>query len=127
MIFEEALTALRQGAKIWHPTFSDDEYLMACRLGLIGDDTPIKDKPISIVRIKSGVEHENMGGKLLYIAKIKRQLKEILTEEDYKKYHTVWTDIDIGEIFDDDIFQCPQLNLFLVMSDEWKLFKEPTC
>jgi hypothetical protein len=121
MKFEEALAALREGAKIWHPTFADDEYLSACRVGFIGDDTPLEDKPISIARIKGDRQHDSMAGRLNYVAKIKRQLKAILTEEDYKKYHNIYTEMNISKIFDDDFFEFPQLNLFLVMSDEWKI------
>jgi hypothetical protein len=122
MKFEEALTALREGAKIWHPTFSDDEYLAACRVGFIGDnDTPLEEKPISIVRMKGDRQADDMAGVLNYVAKIKRQLKKILTEEDYKKYHNMYTEMDIADIFDKDIFKFPHLNLFLIMSDEWKI------
>ena len=122
MIFEEALGALRAGAKIWHPSFADDEYLTACRVGLMGDnETPIHEKPISIAKIKGERLTDTMSGKLAYIARIKGQLKKILTEEDYKKYHNIYTEMDIGNIFDNDIFAFPQLNLFLVMSDEWKI------
>lgn len=121
MKFEEALSALREGAKIWHPRFSDDEYLSACRVSLIGDNTPLNEKPMSIVKIKNGRQSDDMAGKFNYVAKIKMQLKKILTEEDYKKYHNFYTEIDISEIFDNDLFAFPQLNLFLVMSDEWKI------
>lgn len=121
MKFEEALTAMREGGKIWHPTFSDDEYLTACRVSLIGDDTSIDEQPISIVRMKGGRQADQMAGRLNYVGKIKKQLKNILTEEEYKKYHNIYTEIEISKIFDNDIFVFPQLNLFLVMSDEWKI------
>lgn len=96
---------------------------MACRVGFIGDDVPFDEKPISIVKMKGDREADEMAGKLNYIAKIKRQLKAILDEEDYKKYHNLYTEIDIGRIFDDDIFAFPQLNLLLVMSDDWEVFE----
>lgn len=121
MKFEEALTALREGAKIWHPSFSADEYLSACRVGLELDNSPIDELPISIVRVKGDRQHDTMAGRLLYVARIKRQLKNILTEEDYKKYHNIYTEIEISRIFDDGIFETPQLSLFLIMSDEWKV------
>lgn len=34
MKFEEALTALRKGAKIRHPSMPDDEYLSGCYITL---------------------------------------------------------------------------------------------
>jgi hypothetical protein len=122
MKFEEALAALREGAKIWHPTFADDEYLAACRIGLIGDDTPLEERPISIVRIKGDRQHDSMAGKLNYVAKIKRDLKKILSEEDFKKYHRcLWTEIEISKIFDEDVFMYPQLNLLLIMAEDWEI------
>ncbi len=124
MKFEEALTALREGAKIWHPTFADDEYLGVCRVGFAGDDTPLHEKPLSIAKIKGDCVADEMAGKSNYVGKIKRQLKKILSEEDYKKYHNVYTEMDIADIFDNDIFLYPQLNLFLVMSDKWKILSE---
>lgn len=121
MKFEEALTALRKGAKIWHPTFAEDEHLSACRVGLMDNDTSLDRKPLSIVKIKNGRQHDEMAGKFNYVGKIKRQLKKILTEEDFKKYDNIYIEMDISEIFDKDLFAFPQLNLFLVMSDEWKI------
>lgn len=134
MKFEEALAALREGSKIWHPTFADDEYLTGCYIyiGLFdeigGPREPTlkeveeaKEHGMSIVKIKGDRQADEMAGILNYVGKIKKQLKNILTEEDYKKYHNVYTEIDIGKIFDNDIFKFPQLNLFLVMSDEWKI------
>lgn len=125
MKFEEALAALRKGAKIWHPKFADNEYLVACRVGLIGDnETPLEDRPISITRIKGGRPADDMEGVLNYVAKIKKQLKKILTEEDYKKYHNIYTEMDLADIFDKDIFKFPHLNLFLIMCDDWKILDE---
>jgi len=121
MKFEDALIALKSGKKIWHPTFSNDEYLAACVVGLIGDDTPFDEKPMSIVKIKGDRQADIMAGRLNYIAKIKRQLKKILNDEDYKKYHNMYTEIEIGQIFDEDIFKFPQLNLLLIMSDDWEV------
>lgn len=60
MKFEEALSALRQGAKIWHPGMPDDEYYMPCRIALHGEPIPIDDMPISIIWMKSGRQHPDM-------------------------------------------------------------------
>lgn len=125
MKFEVALAALREGAKIWHPTFADDEYLVACRVSFIHDAIPFEGRPISIVRMKGDRQHDNMAGKLNYVAKIQHELKKILTEEDFKKYYkNLYTEIEISKIFDEDVFRFPQLNLFLVMSDDWKILNE---
>jgi ribosome biogenesis GTPase A len=122
MTFEEALKQLREGKKIRSPYFAKDEYLEACRVGLIFDDTPIDKKPISIVRVKDGRQHDSMAGKLNYVAKIKRELKKVLSEEDYKKYHRdIFTEIEISKIFDEDVFLYPQINLLLIMRDDWEV------
>jgi hypothetical protein len=122
MNFEAALSAMRAGAKIWHPTFSNDEYLMSCRLGYIGDDiTPLNEKPISIIKIKGNNQSDDMDGVLNYMFKIKKQLRKILTENDYKKYINAHAESEIEKIFDKNIFKFPQLNLFLVMSNKWTI------
>ena len=123
MKFEQALAALREGKKIRHSSFETDEYFMACHVGLVGDDTPFNEGPISIVKMKGDKLHESMIGVLGSIAKIKKQLKEILTEDDYKKYHNIYTDLKIAEIFDDNLFRFPQLNLGLVMCDDWEIIE----
>lgn len=125
MKFEEALVALREDKKIWHPTFADDEYLCGCYVSLPGEDFEEikKTRDISIVRIKGDRQHDCMTGKFNYVVKILRDLKKVLTEEDYKKYHKdLGTQIEISKIFDEDVFMYPQLNLFLVISDEWEIY-----
>ncbi len=124
MKFEEALSALREGKKIRHRTFADDEYLQACRVGIKGCDFYNQDLPLSIVKMKGDRQADEMAGVLNYVAKIKRQLKAILTEEDYKKYHNVYDEIQISKIFDNDIFKYPQLNLLLVMCDDWEIIND---
>lgn len=124
MIFEEALKALREGKKITHKYLGEDIYLAGCYVGFPGEDLEEqKKRGKSIVKMKGDIQADEMIGKLCYIAKIKRQLKNILDEEDYKKYHNMYTEMDIGMIFDNDIFNYPQLNLFLVMSDEWEIME----
>ena len=95
MIFEEALKLMREGEKITHPYFEKDEYFSACRIGIIGDDkTPIEERPISIVKMKGEYEHPDMR----------------------KRYFSI--------IFEKpcEHGNAPQLNLFLVMSNEWELY-----
>lgn len=134
MKLEEALKLLREGKKIHHPTFSDDEYLSGCYVGFpdyIDDNGNLikdtfeqrKERGMSIVKMKGDRQSDEIPGKSCYIAKIKRQLKEILSDNDYKKYHNIYTEIQIGKIFDNDIFKYPQLNLFLLMSDEWEVIE----
>lgn len=132
MKFEEALALLREGAKIWHPMFAEDEYLSGCYIGFPDyyDDNgnlvtetleQKKERGMSIVKIKGDRQSDEMAGVSYWVVKIKRHLKNILSEEDYKKYHNIYTEMDIAKIFDNDIFKFPQLNLLLIMSDEWKV------
>jgi hypothetical protein len=63
MKFEDALTALRAGAKISHPGMPNDEYYMACRVKINGhghSDMPIEEMPMSIVWMKAGKQHPAM-------------------------------------------------------------------
>jgi len=63
MKFEEALAALREGAKIWHPGMPDDEYYMVCRVSIRPDFAqPIRidEMPMSIVWMKEGKQHPDM-------------------------------------------------------------------
>ncbi len=60
MKFEEALAALRLGAKIRHPHMPEDEYYMACRVSLLPNfSQPINlhEMPMSIIWMKGGKEH----------------------------------------------------------------------
>lgn len=60
MKFEEALTALRAGAKIWHPGMEEDEYYAACRIGLVGIETSLDQMLTSIVWMKGDKQHPDM-------------------------------------------------------------------
>lgn len=63
MKFEDALCALREGAKIWHPGMPDDEYYMVCRISIRPDLTHpinINEIPLSIVWMKDGKQHPDM-------------------------------------------------------------------
>lgn len=60
MKFEEALQAMRVGAKIHHPHMPDDEYYMACRVAFhpsISEPININDMAMSILWMKAGKEH----------------------------------------------------------------------
>lgn len=97
MKFEEALTALREGAKIRHPSMPDDEYYMACRVSIRPDFTqPIRidEMPMSIVWMKDGKKHPDM---------------------DYRwNSHDPKTDPCKHGM-------APMINLLWLMSDEWKI------
>lgn len=60
MKFEDALTALRLGAKIWHPGMDEDEYYIACKVSMIPFEVPPEDLPLSITWIKGKKEHPDM-------------------------------------------------------------------
>jgi hypothetical protein len=106
MKFEDALKAMREGAKIRHPYFVDDVYFQACRVGMMFDETPIQDQPISIVKMRGDYQHEDMGrgniDDLVYPGTL--MIKEKYLEKPCKHGHA------------------PQLNLFLVMSDDWEIY-----
>lgn len=63
MKFENALQQLRQGKKIRHPIFPDNEYLMGCYVSLIFSDETFEEKKargMSIVKMKGDKEHPDM-------------------------------------------------------------------
>lgn len=85
MIFEEALKALRAGAKIRHPSFEEDVYLQGCYVGLIGMEETFeetKSRGMSIAKMKGNKKHPDM--------------------------------------YPSKTCSPPQLNLFLVMADNWE-------
>jgi hypothetical protein len=105
MIFEEALKLLREGKKIRHPTFEDDVYLSGCYLTLktiIDDDgneladslEDAKERGMSIVLMKGDRQHKDM------------MHQNFPSEQPCcnPKLHSF-----------------PQLNLFLIMSDDWEV------
>lgn len=65
MKFEEALDALRYGAKIKHPSFDDDIYLEACYVRVIGLEETFEEtkaRGMSIVKMKGDKQHPDMIG-----------------------------------------------------------------
>lgn len=101
MILEEALTALRNGAKIRHPTMEPDEYFQACIVGIIHCDIP-EDAPISIVKMKGDNVHIDMVPRLPF----------------YEH-----TDLIDKYPFLREKITFPTINLLLIMSDEWEVLK----
>lgn len=63
MEFEEALKAMRKGAKIRHSHWKKDEYLIACYAGLafVGESLEeIKKRGMSIAKMKGKYRHKDM-------------------------------------------------------------------
>lgn len=99
MVFEEALKALRFGLKITHPHFDTDVYFMACKIKIMGEDTIITDSPISIAKMKGDKLHPDM---------MTGSLDRLPKDFDKPCKHGNY----------------PQINLLLLMSDDWQFFKE---
>jgi hypothetical protein len=107
MKFEEALAAMRTGKKIRHPHFESDVYFQACRIGFIWDDTPIQERPISIVKMRGDNQHEDMGGGSIddIVHPGTLVIKEKYLEKPCKH----------GNF--------PQLNLLMIMLDDWEILE----
>ena len=104
MIFEDALAQLRLGKKIKHPSMDDDVWFQGCYVSLFGE----RIGGISIVKMKGDCQHSDMGtggtiDDMLYPGTL------IVKEEIFEK------PCKHGKH--------PQLDLFLVMSDEWEVFE----
>lgn len=115
MIFEEALKQLRNGKKIRHTSFENDEYLMACYIALttvIDDDgkelidsfDDAKKHGMSIIRMKGDEQHIDM------FPSEKLSFKEYCDLLD--KYP-----------FLQEKFIYPTINLLLIMSDDWEIWE----
>jgi hypothetical protein len=105
MKFEEALTLMRQGKKITHSSLGENVYFQACRIGFMFDETPLEERPISIVKMFGDRQHPDMGtagsiDDMLYPGTL--IVKPEVFKEPCKHGHF------------------PQLNLFLVMADDWE-------
>lgn len=121
MQFEEALKLMREGAKITHPIFEDDEYFEGCYIGLpsyyddngnLVEDTfeQQKQRGMSIVKMKGDRQHPDMGNMGGGIDSMCYPGTFIIKEEFMKP------SCKHGNM--------PQLNLFLVMSVEWKIWEK---
>jgi len=103
MKFEEALTAMRSGAKIRHSYMPEDEYYQACYVTINTEflSLPpesiekIKSRGMSIVKMKGGNAHPDMRPKCIFP-------QEKCSIE--PKLHSY-----------------PQLNLLWLMMDEWEV------
>lgn len=99
MNFEEALSQLRIGKKIRHPGMNDNEHFMACRIGIIGDETPSNDLPISIVKMERDKIHPDMYPRLPFLEQM----------DLVNKYPFLREKITF-----------PTISLLLIMSEEWE-------
>lgn len=107
MIFEDALKLMREGKKITHPHFESDVYFQACYVGFTEETFETKkSRGMSIVKMKGDNQHEDMGSgnldSMLYTGTL------ILKPLPEKCKHGFM----------------PQINLFLIMSDDWKIYGE---
>ena len=111
MKFEEALTALRSGAKIRHPMMDPDEYFSGCYMSLdmrLCDLPPedfeeIKARGISITKMKGNEVHPDMRPRLPFGEHMELSNKYPFLQEK---------------------LSFPTINLLLIMSDEWIIINE---
>lgn len=113
MILEEALTLLRQGKKIRHPTFDSDEYLMGCYVysRLVHFDEFGLKKEVTADELKAA----RLGG--MSIVRMKGELKHPSMRPDFK-----WP--DRAPCGHDDLHTYPQINLLLLTKDDWEEVKD---
>lgn len=95
MIFESALKELRNGKKIRHPYFDKDEYLIGCYRGLPFVEESFEDK-------------KSRGMSIAYMK------GDYLSPKMHPKFSIEC---------DNDILKYPQLNLLLIMSDDWEILE----
>lgn len=110
MKFEEALTALRRGAKIRHAMMEPDEYLIGCYMslntelfGLPAEDfEEVKARGMSITKMKGNTVHADMRPRLPF-----REHMDLLEKYPFLK----------------DKITFPTMNLLFIMSDEWSILE----
>lgn len=113
MKFEEALSKLREGKKIRHPSFEKDEYLMGCYLTLpftlekhgkeesdSFDVVQLND--ISITYMLDDKIHLNMRPRLPFLE---------------------YVDLCEKYPFLKDKLTYPTINILLIMSDDWEIIE----
>jgi hypothetical protein len=108
MKFEEALTALRSGAKIRHPMMEPDEYLIGCYVGLnmeIFGLLPenfeeVKARGISITKMKGDRQDPDMKPRLPF-----REQMDLIDKYPFLQEKLAY----------------PTMNLLLIMSDDWEI------
>jgi|SRR6185503_1416268 len=104
MKFEEALSALRNGSKTRHPSFEEDEYLVGCYVGMIGFEESFEDKKargMSIAKLKGDKLTPEMFNSGLTFS----EMQDICDKHPHLR----------------KILLSPQLNLLIIMSDDWEI------
>jgi hypothetical protein len=79
-----------------------DECLMACRLGLIGVDTPLEENPISIVKMTGDKIHPDMDPRLPFHEQI-----DLIEKYPFLRNRLIY----------------PTIDLPLIMSDDWEILE----
>ncbi len=108
MKFEEALTALRSGAKIQHPMMEPDEYFIGCYVGLNMEMfglppenfNEVKARGMSIAKMKGDRQHSDMKPRLPF-----REQMDLLDKYPFLQEKLAY----------------PTMNLLLIMSDDWEI------
>ena len=108
MKFEDALTALREGAKIRHTMMEPDEYFIGCYVGLnmemVGlppeDFETVKARGMSITKMKGNVTHPDMRPRLPFMEQM-----DLLNKYPFLQEKLAY----------------PTMNLLLIMSDDWEI------
>jgi hypothetical protein len=117
MKFEDALSAMREGAKIRHPSWDEDEYLMGCYVGFIFPEESFKEKKkrsMSIVKMKGKNDHPDMVPH--------PELYELSFDQYMGKVNQLMLEGKIPEPCSrPELHKYPQLNLLLIMFDDWEI------
>ena len=107
MKFEDALREMRMGAKITHKYLGEDVYFMGCYVTFKGiDDSG---------RIREPTEQEREESKQRGISIVKMLGDKQHPDMIHKNFPIKQNCCDHG------LHDCPQLNLFLITSDDWEI------
>lgn len=119
MKFEEALAAMREGAKIRHPHWEEDEYLMGCYVGMMFHVQSIEEQKklgMSIVKMKGEYQHPDMVPH--------PELYGLNFDQTIGKINKLMMEGKIPEPCSrPELHKYPQLNLLLIMSDDWEIIE----
>jgi hypothetical protein len=99
MVFEEALKAIREAKKIWHPSFNKDEYLMGCYITINPLLCPDGIEPFKMVQARG------------------MSITWMLGENIHPKMKPKF-------IPKDDVPFYPQIDLFLLMAYDWEIYEK---
>ena len=97
MLFEEALTHVRNGKKIRSPFFKEDEYLMAVYFNFGSTDKDLENENYRVMRL------------IRVIGDVPQMVDPVL-----KKF---------PKDCESELHIYPQLNLLLIMRDDWEIYE----